>query len=254
VFAQATLRPPFDSSHILSQLIRRGCVLTICAALASAGCLFIRLGAEFDIATLSAVFLSNTGAAMCLQIAGAGLLLFGASDASTRATQLSNALLVTASFAFSGHAAADGLTAGLVAFLHVSLAAWWFSSLWVLRDACARVSSTAVAALVLRFGSIAFGSVGGLIIAGLVLVATLVDFARDPWLSGYGQWLAVKICIAGVALALASYNKMRLTARLVKADAAATRSLRRTISAELVCIGMVLATTAILTTYTSPHE
>ena len=163
-------------------------------------------------------------------------------------------MLVTASFAFSGHAAADGLTAGLVAFLHVSLAAWWFSSLWVLRDACARASSTAVAALVLRFGSIAFGSVGGLIIAGLVLVATLVDFTRDPWLSDYGQWLAAKICIAGAALALASYNKIRLTARLVKADAAATRSLRQTISAELVCIGLVLVTTAILTTYTSPHE
>ncbi len=255
VFAEATLRPPPSSAHLLSQLVRRGAVLTIVAVLASAGCLFLRLGAEFDTATLSAVFLSSVGAAMCLQIAGACLLLFAADgDASTRATQLSNAALVTASFAFNGHAAANGLTAGIVAFLHISLAAWWVASLCVLRAACSGSESAAIAALVLRFSKIAFVLVGGLVIAGLVLVGTLVEFDRDPWLSGYGQLLAVKIGLAGIALALASYNKIRLTARLARANVHATHSLRRMIGAELACIGAVLVTTAILTTYTSPHE
>lgn len=255
VFAEATLRPPSSSTRLLSQLVRRGAVLTIVVVLASAGCLFLRLGAEFDTATLSAVFLSSVGAAMCLQIAGASLLLFAADgDAATRATQLSNAALVTASFAFNGHAAANGLTAGIVAFLHVSLAAWWVGSLCVLRGACSSSEPAALATLVLRFSRIAFALVGGLVIAGLLLIGTLVEFDRDPWLSGYGQLLAVKIGLASVALALASYNKIRLTARLAHADPLATRSLRRMIGAELVCIGAVLVTTAILTTYTSPHE
>jgi putative copper export protein len=255
VFAQATLRPPSDSAHVLSQLVRRGAALTILAAVASAGCLFLRLGAGVDTATLSAVFLSSAGAALCLQIAGAGLLLVAAdSDASTGATQLSNAALVTASFAFNGHAAANGLTSGIVVFLHVSLAAWWVGSLWVLRDACNRGQSEAVAALVQRFSAMAFGLVGALVIAGLLLVGTLVEFDRDPWLSGYGQLLAVKIGVASVALALAGYNKFRLTARLSSADTLAVRSLHRMIGAELVCIGAVLVATAILTTYTSPHE
>jgi len=255
VFARATLRLPPDSTQLLSQLMRRGAALTILAVVASAGCLFLRLGAGFDTATLSAVFHSSVGAAICLQIAGAGLLLASAdSDDSSRATQLSNAALVTASFAFNGHAAANGLTAGIVAFLHVSLAAWWVASLWVLRDACGRLESAAVTALVLRFSALAFGLVGGLVIAGLLLVGTLVEFDRDPWLSGYGQLLAVKIGIVIVALAFASYNKIRLTARLVRGDTLATRSLRRMISAELVCIGAVLTATAILTTYTSPHD
>jgi putative copper export protein len=255
VFAQATLRLSPDSSSALWQLMRRGAVLTICAVLAGAGCLFLRLGAQFDTATLSAVFLSSVGAAMCLQVAGAGLLLCGTDgDDSNRGTQLSNAMIVTASFAFGGHAAANGLTAGVVAFLHVSLAAWWVGSLWVLRDACTRSKPEAIAALVLRFSAIAFGLVGGMVIAGLLLIGTLVEFDRDPWLSGYGQLLAAKVGIATVALALASYNKFRLTARVAAGDAIAIKSLRTMLGAELVCIGAVLATTAILTTYTSPHE
>ena len=255
VFAQTTLRAPSDSIHILAQLVRRGATLTILAALGSVGSLFLRLGGEFDTATLSAVFVSGVGAALGLQIAGAGLLLFGTQEAdSTGATQLSNAAIVTASFAFNGHAAASGLTAGLVAFLHVSLAAWWVGSLWILRDACTRLEPSAVASLVLRFSALAFALVGGLVIAGLVLVGTLVDFSRAPWLSGYGQLLAIKIGVALVALTLASYNKFRLTPRLVTGDTLATRSLRKMIGVELVCIAAVVIATAILTTYTSPHE
>lgn len=257
VFARATLRPAADSIGILFQLMRRGALLTIFAALAGAGCLILRLGGGFDSAMLSAVFFSGVGAGLCLQIAGAALLLWGTSDdddESTRAMQLSNAALVTASFAFNGHAAAEGFTAGLVAFLHVSFAAWWFASLWVLRDACSRAEFTSIAALVQRFSAIAFGLVGGLVIAGLLLVGTLVDFDREPWLSGYGQWLAVKIGIAGAALLLASYNKFRLTARLFAGESLAARSLGRMINAELICIGAVLVATAILTTYHSPHQ
>jgi hypothetical protein len=161
VFAQATLRLSPESSSVLWQLMRRGAVLTICAVLAGAGCLFLRLGAQVDTATLSAVFLSSVGAAMCLQVAGAALLLSGTDgDDSNRGMQLSNAMIVTASFAFGGHAAANGLTAGVVAFLHVSLAAWWVGSLWVLRDACTRLKPEAVAGLVLRFSALAFGLVG----------------------------------------------------------------------------------------------
>lgn len=254
-FAQATLRPPRDSMPILSKLVRRGAMLTILAVLAGAACLFLRLGAGFDAAMLSAMFLSNVGAAMCLQIAGSGLLLCGVpGDESTRATQLSNAVLVTASFAFSGHAAADGFTTGLVAVLHVSLAAWWFAALWVLRDACIRAEFTVAAALVQRFSAIAFALVGGLVIAGLLLVGSLVEFDNDPWLSSYGQLLAVKIGIAMVALALATYNKVRLTALLAAGDTRAISSLRRMIGAELFCIGAVLVATAVLTTYTSPHQ
>ena len=110
-----------------------------------------------------------------------------------------------------------------------------------------------VTMLVLRFSAIAFGLVGGLIVAGLLLVGSLVEFDNDPWLSVYGQLLALKLGLVSVVLALASYNKIRLTARLASGDTVAISSLRKMIGAELVGICTVLAVTAILTTYTSPH-
>lgn len=91
-------------------------------------------------------------------------------------------------------------------------------------------------------------------IAGLLLIGALVEFDRAPWLSGYEQLLAVKVGFAVIALALASYNKLRVTARLVTGDSLAVGLLRRMIGAELICIGAVLVATAILTTYTSPHQ
>lgn len=253
-FADATLSRPPDASHFLVQVMRRGALLTIGACLAGALILIFRLGAQFNEATLSAVFLSGFGAAMCLQLAGAALLLASIYiDPLARATHLGNAALATASFAFSGHAAAAGPVEGLVAFVHVSAAAWWVGSLWLLQYACVRLEITAVAALVRRFSAIAAGLVGALVIAGLVLVLVLVDFTRAPWLAPYGQILAVKIGIAVLVLGLASYNKFRLTSRLAAGDLAAALALRRMIGAELVLIGGVLATTAILTTYVSPH-
>ena len=95
--------------------------------------------------------------------------------------------------------------------------------------------------------------VGNLVAAGILLVFTLVDFSRPDWLSPYAQLLALKVALAAGVLGLAAYNKFRLTPRLSAGDDAATGALRRSIELELFVIVCVLAATAILTTYTSPH-
>lgn len=249
VFTEATLRGSPDTAHFLAGVMRRGALLTIVACLAGALILILRLGGQFDKATLLAVFSSSSGAAISLQLAGAALLLtIAGSDSFARGIRLSHAALVTSSFAFNGHAAAEGL-AGLVAFLHVSVASWWVGSLWLLRYACVRLDLADVAQLVRRFSAIATSLIGGLAIAGLVLIRVLVDFANDPWLLPYGQILAVKIGLVLVVLTLAGYNKLRLTPRLIAGDSAAAAALRRMIGAELALIGAILIVTAILTTY-----
>jgi putative copper export protein len=255
VFAEMTLHGSPDAVRFLAIVRRRGSLLAIVACLAGTVLLIFRLGGQFDEATLSAVFLSSVGAATCLQLAGAILLLASTgSDSFERSTRLSNAVLAASSFVFSGHAAAAGPIDGLVAFLHVSAAAWWIGSLLLLQHACARMEFEVVVALVRRFSAIATGLIGGLVIAGLVLILVLVDFDREPWLSPYGQTLAIKISIAVLVLGLAGYNKFRLTPPLATGDPAAAAALRRMISVELVLIGAILVTTAILTTYFSPHE
>jgi putative copper export protein len=256
VFAERSLRGWLGVGvHFPVQVMWRGGLVTIVASLVGALILIFRLSGQFDEPTLSAVFLSGTGAAICFQLAGSVLILVAIGvDNTGRTMRLSDAALATLSFAICGHAATAGGLEGAAAFVHVSAAAWWVGSLWLLRFACAHLELATVAGLVQRFSSIAMFLVGALVIAGLVLLVALVDFARHPLMTPYGQVLVVKLGIVILVLGLATYNKFRLTPRLLAGDRTAVASLQRMINAELVAIGAILATTAVLTTYTSPPE
>lgn len=253
VFAAATLRGVADFDSVTSWVMRRGAWLTLACSAAGAMLLVIRLGAGIDEATLSAVFLSSSGAALCLQFAGAALLLANAGDDSAHLMRLGNAGIAMLSFAFNGHAATLGITQGLVAFVHAMAAAWWIGSLWLLLWACQSIDRAQAAQLVRRFSAIALGIVGGLVLAGTVLILILVDFERLSELAGYARWLAFKVALAVGVLGIATHNKFRLTPRLASGDALAAGELRQMIRAEMAVIGAVLLATAILTTYASPH-
>lgn len=256
VFADASLRAAAGSAAASSaQRMRRGAQLTIAAALIAALLLVFRLGGEFDVPTLSAVFLSSYGAALCFQVAGSALVLVAiGEDATDRGMRWFDAALVTASFALCGHAADAGAFGTAVAWLHVSAAAWWVGSLCLLRHACGHLELPAIAALLRRFSGRALKVVAALVAAGGVLVITLLGFTRRPLASAYGQLLFLKIALALAVVGLAGYNRLQLTPRLLAGDQTAVGALRRTIDAELLIIGAVLITTAILTTYTSPPE
>ena len=88
--------------------------------------------------------------------------------------------------------------------------------------------------------------------AAHVVADPLAD--NDPWLTPYGWILGAKLCVVGVLLALAGYNRRRLTPRLLHGDTSAVQALRTTIGAELLLIAAVLTITSILTTYASPHD
>jgi putative copper export protein len=254
VLAQATLRPLPRETEYLTRIMRRGSAVILATVPLTALVLVLRLGGEFDEATLSAVFVSTSGAALCLQITGALLLLTSVGDDDAIAVRLSYAMLPMLGFAFSGHAAGIGPVEGLVAVAHVSIAAWWLSSLYYLRHCCEQEQFDRLVAVVTRFSSLAFTLTGALVIAGLALVMILVDFSEDAWLSLYGRILMIKLCVVVALLALAAYNRRRLTPRLLARDSTAIRALRQTISIELALIAAVLTITAILTTYASPHD
>ena len=116
---------------------------------------------------------------------------------------------------------------------------------------CANASVEDTAQLVRRFSRRAVIAILALVIAGIIMIVALLE--RPISFTPYLQVLAVKIAIAAVVFALATYNKFRLTPRLLSLDSQAARSLRRAIQSELLLIGVVLATTAVLTTYQSPE-
>jgi putative copper export protein len=253
VLAAATLRGAVDLDGVTEWVMRRGAWLTIACSVATAALLLVRLGGSLDEATLSAVFLSSAGAALCLQIAGASLLLATLGDDSARLTRLGNAVVALSSFAFHGHAASLGIIEGLVAFVHACAAAWWIGSLWLLLWVIQVVEMSRAAELVQRFSTIAIGIVGGLVVAGIVLMLVLVDFGRLAEIERYAKWLALKVVAALGALGIAIYNKLRLTPRIAAGEDGAALALRKSIRSEMVVIGALLLVTSILTTYSSPH-
>jgi putative copper export protein len=255
VLAVATLRCVPGIVPFSLRVIKRGALFTIAAALSGALLLILRLGGQFDAPTLSAVFLSGSGAAISLQLAGSILLLsVMGEDTSARVTRLSYAVLTLLSLAVYGHAATAGGQEAAVALVHVSAAAWWLGSLWLLRHSCTHLEPGNVAELLGKFSAQALYLIGGLALAGIVLLLSLVDFAQQPWLSPYGQVFAIKLGLFVLILGLASYNRVRLTPFVLAGNPIAIASLRRMVEFELVLIGALLATTAILTTYASPPE
>ena len=257
VFAARTLLTPLvapEIEHLVMTITRRGAWFAIASSLAGALILVLRLGGQFDESTLSAVFNSGFGAATALLLTGAGVLLASPSDPTGRTMRLASATLMTLSFALSGHAPAIDLADGLVVFVHASAAAWWVGSLLLLRIACNKAKLHDIAQVVHRFSVLAVALVGGLVIAGLILIRALLNFTNALPLSAYEQILAIKIGIATVVLGVAAYNKFQLTPRLTVGDSTATSALRISINVELTLVAAVLIATAILTTYTSPPE
>jgi putative copper export protein len=139
---------------------------------------------------------------------------------------------------------------GLIACAHISLAAWWVGALVTMERACTNAPVEVTAQLVRRFSRWAVIAISALVIAGTIMIVALIE--RPISFTPYLQVLAVKIAIAVPVFALATYNKFRLTPRLLSHDPQASRALRRAIQSELVLISAVLATTAVLTTYQSP--
>src|SRR5262245_2539147 len=164
VFADATLRDAHIDRAFLRSVVRRGGSLTIVATIVGTLILIFRLGGQFDEATLSAVFATSSGAAMCLQLAGAGMLLASdLDDDSQRLMRIGTAAILISSFAFGGHAAVAGPADSIVAFVHVGIASWWVGSLWLLHRALDSTEAAAGATLVTRFSSMATLMVGGLV-------------------------------------------------------------------------------------------
>jgi putative copper resistance protein D len=257
VFATRTLLTPQLAPELeqrVAQITRGSAWLAIAASIAGVFILLLRLGGQFDESTLSAVFNSGFGAATALLLTGAGVLLASLTDPTGRTMRLGSAVLMTLSFALSGHAAAIDLADGLVVFVHASAAAWWIGSLLLLNVTCNKSELKVVAQVVRRFSAFAVALVGGLVIAGLILLSVLLNVANALPLTAYEQVLAIKIVIATVVVGVAAYNKFQLTPRLAAGDSTAVSILRVSINMELSLIAAVLMATAILTTYTSPPE
>jgi copper resistance protein D len=136
--------------------------------------------------------------------------------------------------------------------LHLVCGAFWLGALAPLLLLARDGEPAALAAAARRFGRIAAVVVALLIFAGASLLWQLLESETAWWTSNYGRTVILKLGLVACLLALAAYNKWRLTPRLLQGDTLAALSLVSSIKAEMLIGGLILIATATLTTLYGP--
>ncbi|MEV8468748.1 CopD family protein [Fluviibacterium sp. DFM31] len=169
---------------------------------------------------------------------------------------LVGALVTCASFALRGHALGDPrLLLGTLVTVHIAGLAFWLSAFAPLARASRKEPAVKAGELAHEFGMKALWIVAVLIAAGAATLILLGATTPDVLATPYGQAFVIKLALFAGVLGLAALNKVRLTPALQAAAPGAAQRLRRSIVVESALVLAILATTAALTTVTSPpHE
>lgn len=162
--------------------------------------------------------------------------------------------LMFAGFAQVGHASIGPWRPllGVLLWLHLAVAAFWFGSLLPLFRIVRSEPAMAAGAIVRQFSGIATWIVPGLFAAGLMMAAILIGNPQRL-LTPYGAMIAGKATLFAVLMGAAALNKWRYGPALEHGDGAAAAGLRRSMALEMALIAVVLSLTAVLTTFFSPE-
>ncbi len=173
---------------------------------------------------------------------------------STAAVGLAGYALVLVSFWFDGHTVSKGPWAihSLVNLVHLGAAAVWgggvfamTTTAWMRRRRSERIG---LAAMVVRFSSIATVSLAAVIVAGLVMTWIVLDTPGDLFGTSWGRVLVAKTAVVAVAAGLGGYNHFRLRPALEQRpdDPDLARELRVSLSIESAVFVVIVVLTAIL--------
>ena len=208
-----------------------------------------------DPAMLRMVLGSGEGAATAVRVLGLTLTALALLP-SRRLPVIAwiGAVFAATSFAWVGHAhvaGSEGLTVSLLG-MHLICVAFWLGALGPLLLIARDPDPARFGAAAARFGRIALWGVGLLLAAGTVLLACLLGTVSEFWSSDYGRAFVAKLGLVVCLLGSAALNKLRLTPRVNTGVAGASSSLARSIRVEIAVGGLILLTTAALTTLWGP--
>jgi putative copper resistance protein D len=232
-------------------------VLSVVAGLAqimvSAASMSGQAAGLWDGSLLGMAWQAGAGRANVVRVTGL-LLAMPAVFSERRWLALPGAMLAATSFAWTGHARSldPDVIAVLLLCVHLLGAAFWLGALTPLLIVARDADLPRLAAVAGRFGAVAVFVVGALLAAGLTLLCMLLGGIAALWSSAYGRGILVKLTLVACLLGLAAFNKLRLTPRLRRGDARASRSLRTSICWELLLGLSILAVTAAFTSLTGP--
>jgi putative copper resistance protein D len=246
------------------QALRRLAVLcAIAAALLSLARLPLRasflMGGTWQGATdpmmLSMVSESPLGTSIAVRLVGLGLICAILLPARLgRPIAALGAVMVAASFVLRGHALEEPrlLLAGLIT-LHILGLAFWIGAFVPLHRLSGKKTGSIAGQVSHEFGRLAVWVVGALSLAGAVTLWMLTGNLVRSLSTPYGQFFAIKLGVFLAIIGLAAWNKLSLTHALLRQEPGSGARLRRSIQLESALVGLVLVTTAILTTISAPE-
>jgi len=161
-----------------------------------------------------------------------------------RMVGLAAALAMVGSYLGEGHTASSDARWVLAPLLFAHLVAvhWWIGGLPGLFAATRSLQAGALAELVAWFGRIALWAVVALVSAVVILLGVLTGWHLDLS-SGYQQAFVLKLGAVAVILAIAAFNRLRLTPVLAS-DAGGRGALRASLRFEAGVAGVILLATA----------
>lgn len=238
--------------------LRRGTALAVVAAALStvAGALLqsmILTGDLPDVPQLGSLLASGIMTSGLLRLGGLAVVAVGLlQPGSLPLLGVPGALMVTGSFALTGHTVPHGSAwLGALLIFHLMAAAFWIGAFWPLAAATRHADRGGIVRLMTRFSGIATVLVPALVVAGLVMGWRLSGGWTALTTTAYGLALLAKIAAVAAMLGLAAFNKLRFAPALERDEDAPAR-LRRSILAEGAVAAGVFALTAALTSVPPP--
>lgn len=214
------------------------------------------LSGVFDLSLQRLVLDSPMSTAWAMRIAGLAVIAAAIHRDDTSWTHLGvgGAMLTITGFLFVGHTAADADRGWLAVLLslHLAVVAFWFGALVPLVVVSRKERAGVVAQIVDDFSRIATWWVPGILLAGVLLTAILVD----RWAvfgESYGALLLAKVAGFALLMGLAALNKWRYAPAIATTPTIAI-AFQRAVAAEYLLICTVLSMTAVMTTFFSPQH
>lgn len=183
--------------------------------------------------------------------AGLLVLLLGR----VRAVGAAATLLPVAAIGHAATAAPAWAMAPTVA-AHVVTASFWVGSLWPLWPLWRVVRALPAAQagpVVVRFSRVATAGISLLLVSGGVIAWRQLGSLAAAWGTTWGRLLLLKLAVVSALLAVALWNRWRLTPSLARGDAAAGRWLARLLAVDLALAAAVVGLTAGLGQHPPPR-
>jgi copper transport protein len=201
---------------------------------------------------------STLGPSALIGLPGALILLWAMSnhDKSSSVLLTLGSTLMLGSFLVTGHAATapPAWIMALIVAIHLAALAFWLAALMPLRHAVQHEPAPEAAELLQTFSARAVWGVCLLIISGVVISAVQLRSLEALLTTDYGQRLAAKLAVVTVIVAIAVYNKHRLTPRLAAVDTSAAGALGKTIRTEFALMMVVLLLAVSMTLPSPPRS